>query len=79
MSSIMLNGRAHDLQPGHRLIDVVAETTGRTLTQEGTPHDGERLGVAAAVDATVVPRSRWHATELRSGQTVEIITAMQGG
>ncbi|MFF5566783.1 sulfur carrier protein ThiS [Streptomyces sp. NPDC012623] len=36
-------------------------------------------GVAAAVNETVVPRSRWSATSLREGDRVEILTAVQGG
>jgi sulfur carrier protein len=79
MSSITLNGESRALPPGATLRDIVAATTGRTLTAGGVPQDGERLGVAVAVDAVVVPRSRWSTTALESGQTVEIITAMQGG
>jgi sulfur carrier protein len=36
-------------------------------------------GVAAAVNGKVVPRTHWHATGLRPGDTVEIVTAFQGG
>lgn len=36
-------------------------------------------GVAAALNETVVPRSRWAATVLREGDRVEILTAVQGG
>ncbi|SEF62269.1 sulfur carrier protein ThiS [Actinacidiphila yanglinensis] len=36
-------------------------------------------GVAAALNETVVPRSRWSATELSEGDRVEILTAVQGG
>ncbi len=79
MLSLTLNGRAHDVVPGSTLIDLIAHTTGRTLSADGTPADKGRLGIAVAVDSTVVPRSRWHAMELADGQSVEIITAMQGG
>lgn len=79
MTTISLNGRPHALSPGATLIEAVSEITGRPLGPDGTPQDGERLGVAAAVDAVVVPRSQWHTTELEPGQAVEIITAMQGG
>ncbi|GAA4516299.1 sulfur carrier protein ThiS [Brevibacterium yomogidense] len=79
MHTLTLNGAAHDVAPGSRLIDLIAEVTTRSLNTDGTPEDGGRLGVAVAVDATVVPRSQWHATELTDGQNVEIITAMQGG
>ena len=36
-------------------------------------------GVAAAVNETVVPRAHWSTTTLRSGDRVEILTAVQGG
>lgn len=36
-------------------------------------------GVAVAVDGDVVPRSEWDATELRDGQQVEVLHAVQGG
>jgi len=36
-------------------------------------------GVAVAVDAEVVPRGEWDATELHEGARVEILRAIQGG
>jgi sulfur carrier protein len=36
-------------------------------------------GVAAAVDGAVVLRSAWARCELRDGQAVELLTAVQGG
>ena len=36
-------------------------------------------GFAMAVNGTVVRQSEWSATELREGDRVEIIRAMQGG
>ena len=36
-------------------------------------------GKAAAVDGAVVPRSQWATRILRDGETVELITAVQGG
>lgn len=79
MHSLTLNGNAHEISPGSRLSDLIAQITGRLLSTDGTPEDGGRLGVAVALDEVVVPRSRWHTTKLMSGQNVEIITAMQGG
>ncbi|MDO5670725.1 MAG: sulfur carrier protein ThiS [Corynebacterium sp.] len=35
-------------------------------------------GVAVAVDGDVVPRSEWD-RELTEGQTIDILTAVQGG
>lgn len=69
---ITVNGHDHDYPDRVTVAGVVAEVTG---------HDpgSDQLGVAVAVDAAVVPRSRWAATTLNSGAEVEIITAMQGG
>jgi sulfur carrier protein len=36
-------------------------------------------GVAVAVDAEVVPRGQWSATELHDGARVEVLRAIQGG
>ncbi|WP_333770875.1 sulfur carrier protein ThiS [Streptomyces sp. IBSBF 2435] len=36
-------------------------------------------GVAAALNDTVVPRTRWSATPLADGDRVEVLTAVQGG
>ena len=39
----------------------------------------EPSGVAVAVNARVVPRSRWSAHRLEPGDVVEIVGAVQGG
>jgi sulfur carrier protein len=41
--------------------------------------DHEGTYVAIAVNDLVVPRARWAATELNSGDRIEIITPRQGG
>lgn len=41
--------------------------------------DAPERGVAVAVDAEVVPRSEWESHELADGQSVEVLTAVQGG
>lgn len=79
MTTITLNGRPHDVAGDATVVDLVAETVGRPLGPDGAPLDGGRLGVAVAVDAAVVPRSRWHRTPVAPGQAIEIITAVQGG
>lgn len=40
---------------------------------------GSRGGVAVAVDGEVVPRARWSESLLRGGETVEVLSARQGG
>lgn len=66
---IELNGVRAELPSGASLSDAVAATGA----------DPERRGVAAALDGEVVPRPDWAGTELREGQAVEIVRAVQGG
>ena len=65
---------------GHgRVADAVADLTGRDITAAGRAADGKPLGIAVALDHAVIPRSRWSDTMLEADQTVEIVTAVQGG
>jgi sulfur carrier protein len=66
---IVLNGRSSDLRPGETITDALARL-GLAL---------DARGVAVAVDAEVVPRSRWGSFALPAGAHVEVLTAMQGG
>lgn len=79
MLTVSINEEDVKLPEGATLVDAVAHTTGRELNADGAPADGRRLGVAVAVSAAVVPRSRWSATELTGGEELEIVTAVQGG
>ncbi|MET7284976.1 sulfur carrier protein ThiS [Streptomyces sp. NPDC005573] len=65
--NISVNGQRRELAPGTALDSVVRELTAAPS------------GVAAAVNETVVPRTRWAATALAEGDRVEILTAVQGG
>ena len=67
--TIILNGEALDLES----VPTVA------LAVEQTGVDLSRAGIAVAVDGEVVPRSEWDQTELRDGQRVEVVGAIQGG
>jgi sulfur carrier protein len=40
---------------------------------------GAGKGVAVAVNGAVVPRSAWPATQLQPGDSVELLSAVQGG
>jgi sulfur carrier protein len=59
--------------------EVPERTTVAGLVREAAGREPEGRGVAVAVDAEVVPRSRWEATELAEGQRVEVLGAIQGG
>ncbi|MFI6702069.1 sulfur carrier protein ThiS [Streptomyces sp. NPDC050509] len=64
---VSVNGEPREFAPATTLDTVVA-----TLTPA-------RSGVAAAVNETVVPRTRWSGTALNDGDRVEVLTAVQGG
>ena len=69
MTAISLNGEAQALPEAATVMDAVRAA--------GAPEEGH--GVAVAVDGEVVPRGEWRATELREGQQVEVLRAVQGG
>jgi sulfur carrier protein len=65
---IIINGERQEL--GERA------TVEAAVRAAGAP-DGR--GVAVALDGEVVPRGEWATTELREGQQVEVLHAVQGG
>ncbi|MDR8020126.1 sulfur carrier protein ThiS [Nesterenkonia aerolata] len=79
MPTITLNDETVELPAEATVADAVTHTTGRELRPDGSPTDGRRLGVAVALDAAVVPRSSWAVTTIQDGQSLEIVTAVQGG
>ncbi len=79
MIQIRLNGQQHQAPAGQRVAALVTLLTGRAIDAAGQACDGGRLGVAVALNAAIVPRSRWSATELVENDEVEIVTAVQGG
>jgi sulfur carrier protein len=56
--------------------ELAAATTLDALVAALTPAP---RGVAAALNETVVPRTRWSGTLLGDGDRVEVLTAVQGG
>jgi sulfur carrier protein len=66
---VVLNGSEAELADG--------ATVAAALESLELPAAGR--GVAVAVDAEVVPRGRWAATELHDGARVEVLRAIQGG
>lgn len=63
-----VNGEIRETTPGTSLTEL--------LTGMGIE---DPRGVAVAVEGEVVPRDRWRDTELRNGQRVEVLRAVQGG
>jgi thiazole synthase len=67
--NVEVNGEAVVLAPG--------ATVAAAIDAAGAGSD--RRGLAVAVDGEVVPRSEWTDTELREGQSIEVLAAIQGG
>lgn len=79
MISINVNGQAQDHEEGSSIAALVSAMTGRQILETGVTADGGGLGLAVALNAELVPRSRWSATILRPADEVEVVTAVQGG
>ena len=77
--NITLNGKPHAVEAESSVTTLVSQITGRELVANGQAADGQRLGVAVARNAEVVPRSQWHITALTEGDDIELVTAVQGG
>lgn len=69
----VVNGEPYPLDGPLPIADLVA----RLLP--GLVVDGAPRGVAVALDDAVVPRSAWGSTNVRPGDRVEVVTAVQGG
>jgi sulfur carrier protein len=69
----VVNGEPYPLDGPLPIADLVA----RLLP--GLVVDGAPRGVAIAIDDAVVPRSAWGTTNVRPGDRVEVVTAVQGG
>jgi sulfur carrier protein len=64
---LIVNGEIRTVDDRARVADVVSAVTARAS------------GIAVAVNGDVVPRSAWPDLPLRDGDTVEVLTAVQGG
>jgi sulfur carrier protein len=58
--------------------EPLVATTLEALLAEKTADTAQR-GIAVALNGAVVPRAAWSDTELRPGDSVEIVRARQGG
>jgi sulfur carrier protein len=67
--NVTVNGEPHELRDSARVADAVAATGAEPAAR----------GMAVAVDGEVVPRGEWDGFELRDGQRVEVLRAVQGG
>ena len=67
--NVTLNGERRSLGDRASVREAVAASGAAADTR----------GLAVAVDGEVVPRGEWDSVELRDGQRVEIVQAVQGG
>lgn len=67
--NVTLNGEMATLSGGATVADAV-------LAAGVEP---EARGVAVAIEGEVVPRADWDRRELRDGEAVEVVHAVQGG
>jgi sulfur carrier protein len=58
--------------------EPLAAVTLAALLEEKAVDISQR-GIAVAVNGAVVPRAAWPSTELRAGDSIEIVRARQGG
>jgi sulfur carrier protein len=66
---VLVNGSEAELADGATVLTAV----------ESLDLPGSGRGVAVAVDAEVVPRTKWDTHKLDEGARVEILRAIQGG
>jgi sulfur carrier protein len=64
---ISVNGKPRTVRDGGTVEQVVGEIT------------AESRGIAVAVNGDVIRRGAWSSTVLRTGDDLEIVTAVQGG
>jgi sulfur carrier protein len=69
MTVVLLNGERREL-PAEATVAIAVDLS-------GAPEGGR--GVAVALDGEVVPRGQWATTEVRDGQELEVLHAVQGG
>lgn len=77
---IIVNGNEENIESETPTVkDAVEQVLSVQLNDEGLSESGKKLGIAVAQGEAIIPRSRWASTELHDGDSVEIITAVQGG
>ena len=70
MTSLTINGRPRQFPP---------DAMPRTLSALLAELDVAAATVVAEVDGTIVPAEQFDTTELRTGQTIELVKFMGGG
>ena len=69
MIRLHVNAKPTEIADGAAVTDLVVLLTGK----------GDPKGVAVARNGAIVPRSCWADVRLAEGDTVDVVTAVQGG
>jgi sulfur carrier protein len=80
--TITVNGRSRTLAEPVTLAQFVQGELSRVRSSSGRPSAADEnwsRGTAAAIDGEIVPRTQWEDWQLRPGQALELVTAVQGG
>ena len=72
-----VNGEEYFPEVGETIADLLTKRTGIELRPDGKATDGQKLGLAVAVNEEVLTRGEWATTPV-AGE-IEIVTAVQGG
>ena len=76
-TTTMINGEPYAHGGNETILDLVSARTGKTLRADGRTVDGSPLGIAVAVDGTVIHRAQWAKTPVRG--VIDVVAAAQGG
>lgn len=66
---VQINGQKYTLTTSATLLDALKALN---IAED-------RQGIAIAVQSAVIPRSEWRGHALHKGDTIEVVTAAQGG
>lgn len=77
---IIVNGNEENIESETPTVkDAVEQVLNVQLNDNGLSESDKKLGIAVAQGEAIIPRSLWAKTELHDGDSLEIITAVQGG
>ncbi|NNN22762.1 MAG: sulfur carrier protein ThiS [Acidimicrobiales bacterium] len=74
MINVTINGSSSELENGTTVFTVVGE-----WAVEHRKDSSKISGIAVAKNGDVISKSNWATTEIKSGDTIEILTAASGG
>ncbi|MFW0178851.1 sulfur carrier protein ThiS [Rothia sp. P7208] len=77
--TLTINGAEHTYTTPQTIKKLVEDTINTALNNQGNTQDGTPLGIAVALNDTVLPRNQWAHTTANHHDRLEIITAVQGG